>query len=179
MGTGQVQFSALCTQITRRRLSHSTLAQRDVNADHRALGGAEDVGEAETALVLVPGTKRRRRELALARAFEEPDDERCVEQADEGRDAQHRRLRSRGRVRESEQLLSFAEKDLNSPPARIGFQNAYDGSLRVCAEEDANWHGSLVCCDDDNAQKTYPARAVPLRAQRLVPDRSDAPIRAC
>src|SRR5512132_2050374 len=28
LGTGQVQFSALCTQITRRRLSHSTLAQR-------------------------------------------------------------------------------------------------------------------------------------------------------
>jgi hypothetical protein len=57
---------------------------KNVEADHRALGGAEDIGEAEPALVLVPGAKRRRRELALARAFEEPDDERCVEQADEG-----------------------------------------------------------------------------------------------
>jgi hypothetical protein len=38
-------------------------------ADHRALDGAEDVGEAETTLVLVPGANRRRREVALTRAF--------------------------------------------------------------------------------------------------------------
>ena len=83
---------------------------KNVEADHRALGGAKDVGEAETALMLVPGAKRRRREGTLAGAFEEPDDERGVEQADEGRDPQHRRLGSRGRIRKADQLLTFAKK---------------------------------------------------------------------
>ena len=86
---------------------------KNVEPDHRPLGGTEDVGEAETALVLVPGAKRRRSELALARALEEPDDEGGVEEADEGRDAQDRRLRSCGRVGETEQLLALAEKDLS------------------------------------------------------------------
>lgn len=88
-----------------------TLARlKNVEANHRALGGADDVGEAESARVLIPGAKRGRRELALARALEEPDDEGCVEETDEGRDAQDRRLRSCGRVGESEQLLALAEK---------------------------------------------------------------------
>src|ERR1039458_1378773 len=141
---------------------------KNVHVDDGALGGAEDVSEAEADLVPVPRAQGRRGDSGhTIDVLDEPDDEGGVEQADERSDAQDGFLLSRLRVGEAEQLLAFPEKDLDAPAARVGFHHGADFERGIEAEEDAVGHDDRVGGDDDDAQQASAGGAVPLGADRL------------
>src|SRR5882724_7715326 len=108
-----------------------------------AARSAQDVFEAQPALVRVPGAQWRSGDGAIAGALDEPDDERRVEQTNERRHAQDGLFFSGGGVSESEQLLCFSEKALDRPPGAISGDDRGDIERGVRREEDADRNRSL------------------------------------
>jgi hypothetical protein len=84
-------------------------------------------------------------------AFEKPDDEHRIEQTHEGSDTAYGSLLSGRRIDKAEQLLSFSEKDLNSPPTSVRLEQVNNVYAAVGAEEDPERHLSLVGRDDEFA----------------------------
>src|SRR5882672_5757220 len=141
-----------------------------------AARSAQDVFEAQPALVRVPGAQWRSGDGAIAGALDEPDDERRVEQTNERRHAQDGLFFSGGGVSESEQLLCFSEKALDGPPGAISGYDRGDIERGVRREEDADRNRSPVGRNDDEAKESSAASPIPLGAQGLVANGLLAPV---
>src|SRR5580704_12511143 len=114
-----------------------------------ALGGAEDIGEGEPALVPIPRTYRWSSKGGSVSTLSAPDDERRVNESDEWRHALDRGALASGGIGEAERLLQLAEADLDIPAAGIAQKHLLDAERGVGGKVDADLGFRL---DDHNPQ---------------------------
>src|SRR5215510_2200824 len=106
----------------------------------------------------------------------EPGHEQRIEQADERRDPLDGSSLSGGRLGEAKILLEVAEADLNSPPSGVALEDLTHRAGGIGAEENTTAERPGRDLDDDDAEQTDAASAIPLPRHLLVANRAPLPV---